>query len=132
MQGSGMSQSLGLACREVLLAVQRHGDRLRRVVQDACGAVALVHVAVEDQHPVDPAAFQQVMADHRQVVEDAEAGRVVVVGVGAAGQVAGQAVLQRLFGRQQRAADRAHRAPGQGFAPGQAEAAPSRDNSPLM
>ncbi len=53
----------------------------------------------------------------------AEAGRVVVVGmVGATGQVAGNAMLQRQFGRQQRAAHGPYGAPGQGFAPGQAEA----------
>ncbi|MNF81443.1 hypothetical protein D3C84_637150 [compost metagenome] len=32
-------------------------------------------------------------------------------------------MLQRLLGRQQRTADRPHRTPGQGFVPGQAEAA---------
>lgn len=63
------------------------------------------------------------MADHRQVIEDAKAGRIIVMGVmGAAGQVAGQAVFQRLFRRQDRAADCTHGAPGQGFAPRQAEA----------
>ena len=70
------------------------------------------------------AGRQQVAGDHRQVVEDAEAGREVVVGVvGAAGQVAGQAVPQGQLGGQQRAAHRAYGAPGQGLAPGQAEAA---------
>ena len=63
--------ALCLAGGEVLLAVQRHGDGLGRVVQDARGAVTLVHVAVEDQHPVYPACFQQVAADDRQVVENA-------------------------------------------------------------
>lgn len=64
--------ALCLAGGEVLLAVQRHGDGLGRVVQDARGAVTLVHIAVEDQHPVYPACFQQVAADDRQVVENAE------------------------------------------------------------
>ncbi|MNH26982.1 hypothetical protein D3C79_870720 [compost metagenome] len=88
------------------------------------GAIALVHVAVEDQHLVHPPGFQQVAADDRQVVEDAKAGGMIVVGVvSAAGQVTGDAMLQGLFGGQQRAADRSYRASGQGFAPGQAEAA---------
>lgn len=65
--------ALRLARGEVLFAVQGHGDCIRGVVEDACGAVALVHVAVEDQHPVDPPAGQQVMADHGQVIEDAVA-----------------------------------------------------------
>ena len=53
-----------------------------------------------------------------------EAGRVVVMGVvGAAGKVAGDAVLQRHLGAQQGAAYGAHGTPGQGLAPGQAEAA---------
>ncbi|MNN46615.1 hypothetical protein D3C81_1610010 [compost metagenome] len=103
--------------------MQGNGHRFRGVVQDSCGPVALMHVAIEDQHPVHPTTFQQVMADHCQIIEDAEAGRVVVVRMmGAARQVTGQAMFQRLLGRQQRAADCAHRAPGQGFAPGQAEA----------
>lgn len=103
--------------------MQRHGDRFRGVVQDARSAVALVHVAIEDQHAVDPAAFQQVTADYRQVIENAKACRVIVMGmVGAARQMAGQAVLQCLLGGQDRTAHRSHRAPGQGFAPGQAEA----------
>lgn len=104
--------------------MQRHGDGLGCVVQNACRAVALVHIAVEDQHPVYPASLQQVAADHGQVVENAEAGGVVVMGVvGAASEVAGNAVLQRHLGGQQRATYRAYGAPGQGFAPGQAEAA---------
>jgi hypothetical protein len=82
-----------------------------------------MHIAIEDQHPIHPATFQQVMADHRQVIEDAEPGRVIVMRVvRAAGQVTSQAMFQRLFGRQQRTADRPHGAPGQCFAPGQAEA----------
>lgn len=93
------------------------------VVQDARGAVTLVHIAIEDQYPVYPASLQQVAADHGQVVEDAEAGGVVVMGmVGATGEVAGDAMLQRHLGGQQRATHCPHRAPGQGFAPGQAEA----------
>lgn len=123
--GSGMSQSLwALRAGKFFFAVQRHGDGIRRVVEDARGAVALVHVAIEDQHAVDPAAGQQVMADHRQVIEDAKARGVIVMGVvGAARQVARQAVFQRLFCRENRAADRTHGAPGQGFVPRQAEAA---------
>ena len=63
--------ALGLARGEVLFAVQRHGDSVWRVVEDARGAIALVHIAIEDQHAIHSAAGQQVMADHRQVIEDA-------------------------------------------------------------
>ncbi len=63
--------AFGLACRKVLFAVQGNGDRFRGVVQNPCGAVALMHVAIEDQHPVHPAALQQVVADDCQVIEDA-------------------------------------------------------------
>ena len=114
----------GLARGEIFLAVQRYGDRLRGVGEQARGAVALVHVAVEDQYPADLAACQQVVGDHRQVVEDAVTGGLGVIGVmGAARQVTGQAMGQRLFGGQQRTTHGAYRAPGQGRAPGQAEAA---------
>ena len=65
--------TFGFACRKILLAVQGHGNRLRGVMQDARGAVALMHVAIEDQHAIDPAALQQVLADDRQVIEDAVA-----------------------------------------------------------
>lgn len=61
----------GLARREVFFAVQRDSHGIRGMFENPRGAVALVHVAVEDQHPADPSGFQQVMADHRQVVEDA-------------------------------------------------------------
>lgn len=118
-----MSQSLLALRAGKFFAVQRDSHGIRGMFENPRGAVALVHVAVEDQHPADPSGFQQVMADHRQVVEDAEARRVVVVGVmGATCQVTGQAMLQGLFGGQQRATDGAHGAPGQGFVPGQAEA----------
>ncbi|MNH42979.1 hypothetical protein D3C79_1047840 [compost metagenome] len=40
--------ALRLAGREVLFTVQGHGDRVGCVLEDARGAVALVHVAVED------------------------------------------------------------------------------------
>jgi len=116
--------AFGLARRKVLFAVQRDGHRVGHVRQDACGAVALMHIAIEDQHAADAPALEQRQGDHRQVVEDAEARGMVAMGVmGAAGQVAGQAVLQRLLGGQQRTADRPHRAPGQRRAPRQAEAA---------
>ena len=88
------------------------------------GAVALMHVAIEDQYAADPTAFQQIVADHGQVVKNAEAGGMVIVRmVRAARQMAGHAVLQRLFGRQQRATHRTHCALRQGLAPRQAEAA---------
>ncbi|MNR48471.1 hypothetical protein D3C85_1677150 [compost metagenome] len=78
-----------------------------------------MHVAIEDQHPIHTTALQHEMADHCQVVEDAESGRVVVMRmVSAASQVTGQPMFQRLLGRQQRTTDRPHRAPRQGFAPG--------------
>lgn len=64
--------ALRLARREVLFAVQRDGDGVWCVVQDARGAVTLMHIAVEDQHPVYPASLQQVAADHGEVVEDAK------------------------------------------------------------
>lgn len=91
--------------------------------ENPSGAIALVHVAIKDQHPADPTGRQQVMTDDRQVVEDAETGRVVVMGMmGAPGQVTGQAMFQGQLGRQQRAADRAHGPSRQGFVPGQAQA----------
>lgn len=65
--------AFGLAGRKILFTVQGNGDRLRRVVEDACGAITLMHVAIKDQHPVHPAALQQVMADDRQVIENAVA-----------------------------------------------------------
>jgi len=86
--------------------------------------VTLVHIAVENQYLAHLAAAQQVMTDHRQVIENAEPGRMVIMSmVGTAGQVAGQAMFERLFGRQQRAAYRAHGAPCQGFTPRQPQAA---------
>ena len=64
--------ALRLAGREILFTMQRHGYGFGGVMQDARGAVTLVHIAIEDQYPVYPASLQQVAADHGQVVEDAE------------------------------------------------------------
>lgn len=80
LQVIGVAHALGqwnvpitfsLACGKILFAVQGNGYRVRGVVQNPCSPVALVYVAIEDQHPIHPTAFQQVMADHRQVIEDA-------------------------------------------------------------
>jgi len=43
------------------------------------GAVALMHVAVEDQHAADSSAFQQIQRHYRQIVEDAEARGMVAM-----------------------------------------------------
>ncbi|MNJ64537.1 hypothetical protein D3C81_589560 [compost metagenome] len=83
------------------------------------GTIALVNIAVEDQHLVHATGFQQVMADDGQVVEDTKAGWVVIVRMmSATGQVTGDAMFQGLFRRQQGAAHCAHRTSGQCFAPG--------------
>lgn len=63
----------GLACGKILFAVQGNRHRIRGVFQNARRAIALVHVAVEDQYPPNPATFQEIAADDRQVVEDAVA-----------------------------------------------------------
>jgi len=121
---SDVPVAAGLAGREILLAMQRHRDRIRNLLENPRGAVALVDVAIEDQHAPDSAAFQQRQRDDGEVVEDAEAGRMIVMGmVRAAGQVAGQAVPKREVGRQQRAADRPHGALRKFRAPRQTQAA---------
>ncbi|MNJ60137.1 hypothetical protein D3C77_558500 [compost metagenome] len=84
----------------------------------------MVHVTIEDQHLVHATGFEQVMTDNRQVVENAKAGRVVVMSMmSAPGQMTGDAMLQRLLGGQQRTTDCPYGTLRQGFAPGQAEAA---------
>ena len=116
--------TLRLARRKILFAVQGNGNGIRRMFKNSCSTVALMHIAVKNQHAVYPAAFQHIAADDRQIVEDAKTRRVIVVRVmSAARQMAGQAVLKRLLGGQQRSAHGANGTSRQCLAPGQAQAA---------
>jgi hypothetical protein len=54
--------------------------------QDVLGAVAVVHVEVDDRHALAAVAFQRIARGERHVVEEAEAH-----GAAAAGVVAGRA-----------------------------------------
>jgi len=50
--------ALRLACRKILFAVQGNGNCIRRMFKNPRRAIALVYIAIEDQYPVYPAAFQ--------------------------------------------------------------------------
>ena len=72
------------------------------------GAVALVHVQIDDEHSAQEPAGAQGSRRADDVVEHAEALAGVVEGVvGAAAQVRSPAVLERGLGRQKGGADRA-------------------------
>ena len=103
--------------------MNRAGEQLRIAGEDGGGAVALMHVAIKNQHPLYQPAGAQRPGGDRQIIKNAEAGAEVIVGVvGAAGQVAGNAVLQRQLGGEQSAHGRDAGAPDQVFTPGQAHA----------
>ena len=114
--GEGEVEVAGLlAQREVGGGVGREGEHPRIAGEDRRGAVALVHVEVHHQQLAHQAFGQQHPGGDRHIVEDAEAAAVVGEGVvGAAGQVAGQTVLQRQTGREHGAAHRQPAAPHQG------------------
>ena len=123
--GEGQVEVAGLlAQREVRGGVGREGEHARIAREDRCGAVALVHVEVHHQQLAHQSFGEQHPGGDGHVVEDAEAAAVVGEGVvGAAGQVAGQAVLQRQAGREHGAAHRQPAAPHQGRGGRQADAA---------
>lgn len=84
-----------LGKREVAGAVDGEGVDAVVAGQDGGGAVALMHVAIDHQHPADAALGLQGAGGDGGVVEDAEAFPPVPVGmVGAARQVGGDAIGQ--------------------------------------
>jgi hypothetical protein len=104
-------------------AMDAEGEALWPVGQDGGGAVALVHVAVDDRHPLDPALGAHGQGGDGGVVEDTEAFAPVAEGVvGAAGQVGGAAVLQRRPAGRQGGAGGAAGALHHGLRPGKADA----------
>ena len=92
--------------------------------EDAGGAVALVHVAVDDEHARGAAFVEERLGGDGHVVEDAVAGAALRPGVvRAAGHVAGEAVLQREAGGEQRPGGGEEGAAGDGGGVGQADGA---------
>ena len=92
-----------LAEREVLAAVHREREDVRLVGEDGRGAVALVHVEVDDRHAAHAALAPRPRGRDGQVVEDREARAVAAVRVvRAARAVAREAVPQRQLRRQHR------------------------------
>ena len=97
--------------REVARAVDRQREHRGVVAQDLGGAVALVHVEVNDGHPPRTAFGLHQTRGHRHVVEAAEPLATVGAGVvSATGQIRGRAVLQRRPAGGQRRAHRSARA----------------------
>ena len=110
--------------RVVARAVQRERERVRVRPEDLRGAVALVDVAVDDQHAPHQPLGAQPRHRHRDVVEQAvAAGEVAARVVGAAAEVHPDAVLQRPPRRGQRPADRPPPALDQHLRPRQPEPA---------
>ena len=111
-----------LAEGKILRAVHGEGEDALVAGEDGRGAVALVHVEIDDHRAIDePLALQHPRRDG-EVVEHAET--VTVVGEGvvrAAGEVAAEAVAQRLAGGGHGAEDAGARAGDQPFAPGKAQ-----------
>ena len=113
-----------LANRVVLRAMHGKGEGARLVAQDVGGAVALVHVEIDDQNVPGQPLVQQDQRRHGHVVEGAEAGALRAPRmVAAAGGVAGDAMAQRKPGRKHRAARRKLRAPRHARIHGEADLA---------
>ena len=112
-----------LASREVLAAV--HGKRkdIRRVGERDRGAVAVVHIQVDDEHVPGEALAAEEGGGHGEVVEDAKARAEAGMGVvRAAGEVAREAVLEGEPCGEDRPAHGGFRAVDQPLGPGQADA----------
>src|SRR5690625_4706934 len=85
-----------LVKREVLFAVDGDGNDVIARLRQVSRTVALMHIAVKDQDPVDSRLVQQIQGAEVEVVDDAETGsdiakRVVIT----AGQIDGTTALQR-------------------------------------
>ncbi len=92
--------------------MHREGEQVGFAAQAIGGAVALVHVEVDDQRPADRALALQGEGRHRDVVEDAEPPPPVAPAVVAAARgTAGKAAPERQPRGEQRAAGRGERAP---------------------
>ena len=114
----------GLARGVVALGVEREGEDVGAAGEDARGAVALVHVAVDDEDAGDDALVEERLGGDGHVVEDAVAGAALGAGVvRAAGHVAGDPVLEREAGGEERAGRREEGAAGDGGGVGQADGA---------
>ena len=53
--------------------MHRKGEDARFVLEDFCGAVALMHVEVDDQRALDLSFFQEERRGYGDIVEDAKA-----------------------------------------------------------
>ena len=92
--------------------VHRHGEHGRVVGKDLRRAIALVDVAVKDQHPLDGPSGLHFPGRHGRVVEHAEALAPVGAGVvRASGEAGGDAILEGCGRR----IDRRARAPQRPF-----------------
>ena len=110
--------------RVVARAVQRDREGVRVRAEQVGGAVALVDVAVDHQRPLGEVLGAQLAERRDDVVEQAVAAREGAAGVvGAAAEVHGDAALQRVPRRRQRAGHRAPPALDQLGRPGQPEPA---------
>jgi len=111
-----------LAQREVSRAVDRHREHGGIGAENLRRAVALVDVAVEDQHPVHRPAGLHLPGGDGGVVEQAVALPPVAAGMmRAAGKAGGQAVGEGGGGRIDRRAGRTQRPLHQRRAPGEAD-----------
>ena len=99
--------------------------------KDVGGAVALVHVEVDDEDPRDGPLGEQHRAGHADIVQRAEAGALRAPRVvAAAGRVAGDAVLERQPRGKQRAGCRQLRAPRHALDHGKSDLALDRRAAP--
>ncbi len=121
-----------LVQRIVGRAMHREGGDPRLLLEDRCGAVALMDVEINHHRPADAAFGEQQPGRDRDVVEHAKASTVLGEGmVAAAGGVAGQAVLERQAGGQHGAAAGRLGAGGDRGRDRQADPARDRGRHPL-
>ena len=104
--------------------MDRKSEDARIIAQDRRGPVALVNIAIGNQHALHPGFPLHGSTCNSSVIEYAVALRTIVVGmVGAAGQTGGGTLHQRHLASSNGGATRAARALDQAIRPGKTELA---------
>ena len=84
-----------LAHRKIFLAMNGAGKSPGFIGQHGRGAIALMHIAIKHQYFFHHTPVQQLAHRKRLIIEDAETGTEIVMGVmGATGQMTGDTMLQ--------------------------------------
>ena len=114
-----------LAHRKVIFAMDGTGNRSWLIGKHGGGAITLMDIAIENQQSLHCPTGQELLRRKSQVIEDAETGTEIVMGMmGAPRQMTGQSLFQGQLGGKQGAHGRDTGAFYQPLTPRQSQASP--------